>query len=216
DRPPVLGAGSGQPPSFKTVPNRNKTQRWVEAKSYTYDGDDWGDYDTYDEYAGYDEPPSEPPTTQRLPRTNSFDAGDERRTFSSEARLQQAAEDVPESQTQNTTLGSSGNVPQTVPLLSDYQRGRDFSPTAMPQPLQTRSVQEVVQSQERDLGGNLPLRKRSVPQESSPTVVSQPAEEPLRAFAGQLKRTGKTRCSNAGRRAASANEYRERFTGYWP
>ncbi|KAK4985940.1 hypothetical protein LTR50_005603 [Elasticomyces elasticus] len=181
DRPPVLGAGSGQPPSFKTVPNRNKTQRWVEAKSYTYDGDDWGDYDTYDEYAGYDEPPPEPPTNQRLPRTNSFDAGDERRTFSSEPRLQQATEDVPESQTRNTTLDSSGNVSQTVPTLSDYQRGRDFSPTAMPQPLQTRSVQEVVQSQERNLGGNLPLRKRSVPQESSPTVVSQPAEEPIRA-----------------------------------
>lgn len=47
----------GQPPSFKTNVNRAKTKRWVEAKSYTYDGDDWGDADEYDEYGGYEEPP---------------------------------------------------------------------------------------------------------------------------------------------------------------
>ncbi|KAF1814651.1 hypothetical protein P152DRAFT_472391 [Eremomyces bilateralis CBS 781.70] len=41
---------SGQPPSFKTNVNRAKTKRWVEAKSYSYDGDDWGDYDEVDEY----------------------------------------------------------------------------------------------------------------------------------------------------------------------
>ncbi|KAL9027625.1 MAG: hypothetical protein Q9196_003877 [Gyalolechia fulgens] len=47
----------GQLPSFKTNVNRAKTKRWVEAKSYTYDGDDWGDMDEHDEYGGYDEPP---------------------------------------------------------------------------------------------------------------------------------------------------------------
>ncbi|KAL9008994.1 MAG: hypothetical protein Q9173_005938 [Seirophora scorigena] len=52
--PPPAG---GQPPSFKTNVNRAKTKRWVEAKSYTYDGDDWGEMDEYDEYGGYDEPP---------------------------------------------------------------------------------------------------------------------------------------------------------------
>ncbi len=57
--PPSAG---GQPPSFKTNVNRAKTKRWVEAKSYSYDGDDWGDVDDYDEYGGYDEPqpPSRP------------------------------------------------------------------------------------------------------------------------------------------------------------
>ncbi len=49
-----------QPPSFKTNVNRAKTKRWVEAKSYSYDGDDWGEVDDYDEFGGYDEPP--PPT----------------------------------------------------------------------------------------------------------------------------------------------------------
>ncbi|MCJ1390239.1 hypothetical protein MMC18_003097 [Xylographa bjoerkii] len=47
------GAG-GPPTSFKTNVNRAKTKRWVEAKSYSYDGDDWGEVDDYDEYGGYD------------------------------------------------------------------------------------------------------------------------------------------------------------------
>lgn len=58
--PPPAG---GQPPSFKTNVNRAKTKRWVEAKSYSYDGDDWGDMDEYDEYGGYDEPPPPPKPT---------------------------------------------------------------------------------------------------------------------------------------------------------
>lgn len=54
---------SGQPTSFKTNVNRAKTKRWVEAKSYSYDGDDWGEVDDYDEYGGYDEPPPPPKPT---------------------------------------------------------------------------------------------------------------------------------------------------------
>ena len=53
----------GAAPSFKTNVNRAKTKRWVEAKSYTYDGDDWGDADDYDEYGGYDEPAPTPRPT---------------------------------------------------------------------------------------------------------------------------------------------------------
>ncbi len=45
---------NGAPTSFKTNVNRAKTKRWVEAKSYSYDGDDWGDAEEYDDY---DEPP---------------------------------------------------------------------------------------------------------------------------------------------------------------
>ncbi|KAL8929726.1 MAG: hypothetical protein Q9172_000283 [Xanthocarpia lactea] len=58
--PPNLG---GPPTSFKTNVNRAKTKRWVEAKSYSYDGDDWGDMDEYDEYGGYDEPAPPPRPT---------------------------------------------------------------------------------------------------------------------------------------------------------
>jgi len=53
-------SAGGQPSSFKTNVNRAKTQRWVEAKSYSYDGDDWGDVDDYDEYGAYPEPPPAP------------------------------------------------------------------------------------------------------------------------------------------------------------
>ena len=45
---------------FNTNVNRAKTKKWVEAKSYSYDGDDWGDVDDYDEYGGYDEPEPAP------------------------------------------------------------------------------------------------------------------------------------------------------------
>lgn len=63
----LAAAMSYQPPadrtpaSFKTNVNRAKTKRWVEAKSYSYDGDDWGDADEYDEYGGYDEPATSVP-----------------------------------------------------------------------------------------------------------------------------------------------------------
>ncbi|KAF6236930.1 hypothetical protein HO173_004807 [Letharia columbiana] len=50
----------GHPKSFNTNVNRAKTKKWMEAKSYSYDGDDWGDVDDYDEYGGYDEPEPEP------------------------------------------------------------------------------------------------------------------------------------------------------------
>lgn len=49
---------SGPPSSFRTNPNRAKTKRWVEAKSYSYDGDDWGDADDFDEY---NDPPTSAP-----------------------------------------------------------------------------------------------------------------------------------------------------------
>lgn len=53
-------ATGGHPTTFNTNVNRAKTKKWVEAKSYSYDGDDWGDVDDYDEYGGYDEPEPAP------------------------------------------------------------------------------------------------------------------------------------------------------------
>ncbi|KAF4162974.1 hypothetical protein CNMCM6936_001402 [Aspergillus lentulus] len=46
-------ARGGTPISFKTNVNRAKTKRWVEAKKYSYDGNDWGD----DDYEEYDDEP---------------------------------------------------------------------------------------------------------------------------------------------------------------
>jgi hypothetical protein len=49
---------TGQPVNFHTNVNRAKTKRWVEAKSYAYDGDEWGDGDEYEEE--FDEPAPQP------------------------------------------------------------------------------------------------------------------------------------------------------------
>jgi hypothetical protein len=49
-----ISPNTGQSVNFNTNVNRAKTKRWVEAKSYAYDGDDWGDGDEYDDE--YDEP----------------------------------------------------------------------------------------------------------------------------------------------------------------
>lgn len=53
---PLSPGGGDTPVSFRTNVNRAKTKRWVEAKKYTYDGDDWGE-DEYGEYEYDDEPP---------------------------------------------------------------------------------------------------------------------------------------------------------------
>ncbi|KAF7136900.1 hypothetical protein CNMCM5793_006515 [Aspergillus hiratsukae] len=55
---PVAPQARGETPiSFRTNVNRAKTKRWVEAKKYSYDGNDWGE-DEYEEYD--DEPPPMP------------------------------------------------------------------------------------------------------------------------------------------------------------
>ncbi|PGH14374.1 hypothetical protein AJ80_05964 [Polytolypa hystricis UAMH7299] len=63
-------SASAQPTSFKTNVARKKTKRWVTAKSYSYDGDDWGGSDDDDEL---DEQPSShsshtPPVPSAPPR----------------------------------------------------------------------------------------------------------------------------------------------------
>ncbi|KAF2757592.1 hypothetical protein EJ05DRAFT_511380 [Pseudovirgaria hyperparasitica] len=94
------GPPGGPPPSFSTNVNRAKTKKWVEAKSFSYDGDDWGEYDEQDEYGASAAPPPVPQQqqmpsnaarnftdprsapSQAMGRKNSFDTGDERRAFS--------------------------------------------------------------------------------------------------------------------------------------
>ncbi|KAL3475073.1 hypothetical protein BJX99DRAFT_259830 [Aspergillus californicus] len=69
------------PVSFKPNVNRAKTKRWVDAKKYSYDGDDWGE-DEYGEYEYDDEPPvpqdprisanqSTPDVSNSLPKSTS-------------------------------------------------------------------------------------------------------------------------------------------------
>lgn len=59
---------ANQPVSFKTDINRKKTKKWVAAKSYSYDGDDWGDDDDDEEEEDeVEEVPSIPNTSRFAP-----------------------------------------------------------------------------------------------------------------------------------------------------
>jgi len=140
-----------QPISFKTVPGRNRTQKWNQAKQYNYDGDEWGGFDPYDEYGGgYDEaadvppvPAPQPPYTTeptpgaRVNRKNSFDAGaeSERRQFSGPAGYAAAAT----SEERRGSPAMSSGRPST-----DFERRareRNFTnPEQVPPPLATRGA----------------------------------------------------------------------------
>ncbi|KAF3390559.1 hypothetical protein F1880_009011 [Penicillium rolfsii] len=67
---PLSPAGTGRaPPSFERNVNRQKTQRWVQAKQYSYDGGDWGDDDDDDEEE--EEPPAAPVPPYATQKTGS-------------------------------------------------------------------------------------------------------------------------------------------------
>ncbi|PPJ59311.1 hypothetical protein CBER1_04214 [Cercospora berteroae] len=122
----------GGPLSFKTVPGRHRTQKWNTAPKNTYDGDDWGDYDPYDEYGGgYEDPEPPLPTqssalpTQKL-RKHSFDRGDDgaRSVSAPFPAQQQAPVDV------SPIDGGSSDFPRS------RSRPRDFTnPDQAPAPL---------------------------------------------------------------------------------
>ncbi|ODH49139.1 hypothetical protein GX48_04757 [Paracoccidioides brasiliensis] len=89
----------GQGPSFKTNVHRQKTKRWVNAKSYAYDGDDWGDCgDIYD-----DEPePAIPALPNQaaavLPQNtqeNRQETGDERPTLGNSGEQEPPSKQLP-------------------------------------------------------------------------------------------------------------------------
>ncbi|KAL2831095.1 hypothetical protein BDW59DRAFT_140379 [Aspergillus cavernicola] len=54
------------PVSFRPNVNRAKTRRWVEAKKYSYDGDDWGE----DEYGEYEYDDDQPASQDQRPSVN--------------------------------------------------------------------------------------------------------------------------------------------------
>jgi hypothetical protein len=159
---------SQQPISFKTVPGRNRTQKWTQAKTNNYDGDDWGGYDDYDDYGGYQEPTSsqQQPGPQ-LQRQSSFDRGvdTERRQFSSGTAIYE-----PERHTSPSGNGKEiiqdGRSPDEA-----RRRMREFSnPGQVPQPLNTPRSPETPRSVDR------PPRKSSLGSGSpAPDVRAAPA-----------------------------------------
>jgi hypothetical protein len=184
---------AGQPVNFKTNVNRAKTKKWVTAKKNAYDGDDWGDYDEYDEYgveptapapaqryyAGAQQPqrtytdrsftephPQGPPGPARR---NSFEAGQETRAFSASIPPPQHGYDQqqpPYAEPQRQTSGADSD------LGHEPQDRRDFTPSAMPTPLQTR-----ISAVPSDVGASAsspqyPPRKSSISQKDAPFAAS--------------------------------------------
>ncbi|KAK1060729.1 hypothetical protein LTR74_011641 [Friedmanniomyces endolithicus] len=199
---PNPGAGNQPPVSFKTVPGRNRTQKWQQAKTYNYDGDDWGGYDPNDEYGGYDEPesahspapaPALPSHAQQRPqRQASFDTGDDgaRRQYSgSSSNLQRgyAADEwrgspsVMSGGGNGRPSGDYGRAPHSRGSNdNDYDRRareRNFTnPEQVPPPLNTHS--SPVRGPQT--AGAYPPRKSSTGQ-SSTSSVRGAALEPMSA-----------------------------------
>lgn len=182
---------AGQPVSYKTNVNRMKTKKWVQAKKNAYDGDDWGEYDEYDEYGVNDEPPPEqgapasnryyaqqhadtpsrsftdpsqqPPMQQG--RRNSFERGEEQRAFSSTIPQPPQGYGPPPGGMQRLPSGADSD------LGHDPHQRRDFSPSAMPPPLQTR-ISPLPSDVASPGNTQFPPRKSSVGQLDSPSATS--------------------------------------------
>lgn len=131
-------------PSFQKNVNRAKTKKWVEAPSYSYEGDDWGSYDEQDEY-GVNGPSSQqsapaptgfwrqgqstaivggrrsttpvPKPTQAPHSALSFDVGDGRRAFSATPHPQEALVQV----RTNVPAASAGS--RDAPIIWEYRKG---------------------------------------------------------------------------------------------
>ncbi|KAL8720090.1 MAG: hypothetical protein Q9225_002997 [Loekoesia sp. 1 TL-2023] len=122
-------SAGGQPPSFKTNVNRAKTKRWVEAKSYSYDGDDWGDIDEYDEYGGYDEPLPPPRPTGLRQRGQS--ASREQQGF---LQSQHGGYNNPEA-----SQHGYGNIGRQGPVQQQYSARSATNPPYQTQPARSDS-----------------------------------------------------------------------------
>ncbi|USP82478.1 uncharacterized protein yc1106_09752 [Curvularia clavata] len=179
---------AGQPVSFKTNVNRAKTKKWVQAKKNAYDGDDWGEYDEYDEYGVNQDPHPAQPAAQRyyaqnleqpsrsftdpslqapLPkgRRNSFEKGEEQRAFSSSIPSSQQVHGQPNREPRRPS------DPQGFGHGYDTGGRGDFSPSAVPAPLQTR-ISQVPANFTPPSNPQFPPRKSSIGQASSPIATS--------------------------------------------
>ncbi|KAI4791738.1 hypothetical protein E4T45_12889, partial [Aureobasidium sp. EXF-8846] len=133
------------------------------AKNYSYDGDDWGGYDPYDEYGSYDDNQTAPQAAA-APRRNSFERGEEVRSFSS--GQQQPPPPVPPA---HITPTKPQPLQPAIQPQGDYGVRRDFSQIAhVPPPLKTDTSPQVVRER-------FPARKSSLQTSlpSSPAVGSQ-------------------------------------------
>ena len=151
--------------SFKTNVNRSKTRKWAEAKNYSYDGDDWGGYDPYDEYGSYDDK-QDAPLPAAAPRRNSFETGEEVRSFSS------GQQQPPPPPPAHITPTKPQPLQPAIQPHADYGVRRDFSQIAhVPPPLKTNTSPQVVRER-------FPARKSSL-QTSVPSSPAMGSQQPV-------------------------------------
>lgn len=150
-----------QPTSYKTNVNRAKTKRWVEAKSYSYDGDDWGDADEYDEYGADEEPPpQQKPTGLRQPGKSANQAS----PLSSSVRV----EDQQALDTAKHGYGNIGGPPVTQP-----------PPASKSTELQPQVTPNIVRSNSFDRGDEKRAFSAASHQQSIPAASPRVQEAPL-------------------------------------
>src|ERR1700760_311038 len=120
--PPI--SSSLAPSSFKTDVNRNKTRKWIEAKSASYGGDDWGEYDQEDEYGVEQTPPPLPGQANVLQHKPSFEKGDERRVFSTGS--QPPTQHVPDNMGRVVSTASAAPTETSEVSSINPQHRRDY------------------------------------------------------------------------------------------
>ncbi|RDW86287.1 uncharacterized protein DSM5745_02929 [Aspergillus mulundensis] len=133
--------GGETPVSFKPNVNRAKTKRWVEAKKYSYDGDDWGE-DEYGEYE-YDDQPPEPQTqltaanrsTPHISSTLSKGASHPPLPSTDRSRSMERAQTMP---TESPAASGSPTTPIIRPA-DIYKRMRGEQQARQPSPAATSS-----------------------------------------------------------------------------
>lgn len=149
------------PTSYKTNVNRAKTKRWVEAKSYSYDGDDWGDADEYDEYGADEEPqPQQKPTGLRQPGQSANQTS----PLSSSVRV----EDQQALDTAKHVYGNIGGTPVTQPL-----------PSSKSTELEPQVTANIVRSNSFDRGDEKRAFSAASHQQSIPAASGRVQEAPL-------------------------------------
>ncbi|KAI9669087.1 MAG: hypothetical protein M1831_000679 [Alyxoria varia] len=154
-------------PTFKTDVNRQKTQRWATAKSYSYDGGDWGDYDEYDDYDDYDEPPPPPKPTglRQRGQSNAAQSGNASPVIAQQPALPQQPPQQPPQQSYQQTP----QQPQR-PRADSFEYGDDRPglPDPPPPAISGRKPSPQGPPPESQTGPSAPsIQPESRPQESS-------------------------------------------------
>lgn len=114
-------SGGTTPISYQANVNRQKTKKWVDAKTANYGGDDWGDDD--DEYDDYNDPPPPPP-----PATNP--AGYRQPG----SNIQSPSQGQPPSATYKKSYGELPSRPRANSFDDDDEIRNFSSATAVPPP----------------------------------------------------------------------------------